>query len=897
MISILVTPRVSALAGCDILVLEPLVIENHVSPDHKKFCWRIVHATGRKGFTEPETGIWLKRINRRVNANGGNGGNGGNNGCSYNGFMACNPKVYAKEGAIALTAMIEKMEELIDNSGCSENQKVKYPASSFVNKALTWWNTQIQARGREATIGMSWTDFKALLVEEFCPSNEMEKLESEFWNHKMTGSNPCRLYRSFQTTNWPKLVPQLVTLESHASRVSCGTLTKGSEKRKGMEETSKLGGSWKENKKAKVGTRLRRQLHLERNMWAPSQSVLMSYYLSSRRLFLAKQVDHVNAVRMGNNQRVCYECGSFDHLRNTCPKMNRAPSQAGNPLALEGNHNTRTMGIELMKVLQNFISTEFAPLLNVKSSIVNPGYVIEVADGKKVEVDRIIQYVVICVMRRGYKIPLEVVGYLGSMGNNGIFLDVFPGRLVGLPPQRQVEFRIDLVPGATPVAKSPYRLAPSTMYFWELNKLTIKNRYPLSRIDDLFDQLQGARYFSKIDLWSVYSKSKNEHEVHLRLVLELLKKEELYAKFSKCEFWLQEVQFLGHVVNQNGIHVDPSKIEAIKNWKDPTTPSEIRSFLGLAGKANVVADTLSRKERVKPRRVRAMAMTIQPGIRGMILEAQGEAFKQENVLAEKLHGLDQQMERKEDESLYFMDRIWVLLVGGVRMKIMDEAPKTRACVIDFGGNWDVHLPLAEFSYNNSYHSSIQCAPFEALYGRKCRSPVLWAEIGESSLIRPKLVQETTDKVVMIKEKLKAARDRQKSYADNRRKPLEFEVGDRVLLKVSPWKGMIHFGKKGKLAPRYVGPFEILERIGPVAYRLRLPEELRGEHDTFHVSNLKKCLADANLHVPLNEIKVNQTLCFVEEPVEIMDREIRSLKRSKISLVKVRWNSKRGPEFT
>ncbi|GJY52240.1 putative reverse transcriptase domain-containing protein [Tanacetum coccineum] len=221
----------------------------------------------------------------------------------------------------------------------------------------------------------------------------------------------------------------------------------------------------------------------------------------------------------------------------------------------------------------------------------------------------------------------------------------------------------------------------------------------------------------------------------------------------------------------------------------------------------------------------------------------------------------------------------------------------RACVIDFGGSWDVYLPLAEFSYNNSYHSSIRCALFEALYGRKCRSPVLWAEIGESSLIGPELVQEMTDKVVLIKEKLKAARNRQKSYADNRRKPLEFEVGDRVMLKVSPWKGVIRFGKKGKLAPRYVGPFEILERIGPVAYRLRLPEELSGVHDTFHVSNLKKCLADASLHVPLDEIKVDKTLRFVEEPVEIMDREVKRLKRSKISLVKVRWNSKRGPEFT
>ncbi|GJS44152.1 hypothetical protein Tco_0569195 [Tanacetum coccineum] len=168
---------------------------------------------------------------------------------------------------------------------------------------------------------------------------------------------------------------------------------------------------------------------------------------------------------------------------------------------------------------------------------------------------------------------------------------------------------------------------------------------------------------------------------------------------------------------------------------------------------------------------------------------------------------------------------------------------------------------------------------------------------ESCLIGPKLVLETTDKVVFIKEKLKAARDRQKRYADKRRKPLEFEVDDRVLLKVSPWKGVVRFRKKGKLTLKYVGPFEILKRIDLVAYRLRLLEELNSVHDTFHVSNLKKCLADASLHVPLDGIKVDKTLRFVEEPVEIMDREIKKLKRKKIALVKVRWNSKRGLEFT
>ncbi|GJS22343.1 putative reverse transcriptase domain-containing protein [Tanacetum coccineum] len=221
----------------------------------------------------------------------------------------------------------------------------------------------------------------------------------------------------------------------------------------------------------------------------------------------------------------------------------------------------------------------------------------------------------------------------------------------------------------------------------------------------------------------------------------------------------------------------------------------------------------------------------------------------------------------------------------------------RACVLDFGGSWDVHFSLVEFSYNNSYHSSVRCMPFGALYGRKCRSPIMWAKVREGHLIGPELVQETTKKISEIKDRLKVARDRQKSYADKRRKPLEFSAGDYVLLKVSPWKGVVRFGKKGKLAPRIVGPFEIIEKVGPVAYRLDLPEELDGVHDTFHMSNLKKCLADPTLQVPLDEIQVDARLNVVEEPVEILEREFKKLKRSRIAIFKIRWNSKRGPEFT
>ncbi|GJT12205.1 putative reverse transcriptase domain-containing protein [Tanacetum coccineum] len=182
------------------------------------------------------------------------------------------------------------------------------------------------------------------------------------------------------------------------------------------------------------------------------------------------------------------------------------------------------------------------------------------------------------------------------------------------------------------------------------------------------------------------------------------------------------------------------------------------------------------------------------------------------------------------------DTIWVITDGQSEYTIQTLEDMLRTCVLDFEGSWDVHLPLVEFSYNNNYHSSLRCAPFEALYGRKYCSPIMWAE---------------------------------KSYADKRRKPLEFSVGDYVLLKVSPWKGVVRFEKKGKLAPRFVGPFEIVEKVGPVAYRLDLPEELN----------------------------VDDKLNFMEEPVEILEREIKKLKRSRIAIVKVRWNSKRGPEFT
>ncbi|GJY52443.1 putative reverse transcriptase domain-containing protein [Tanacetum coccineum] len=216
----------------------------------------------------------------------------------------------------------------------------------------------------------------------------------------------------------------------------------------------------------------------------------------------------------------------------------------------------------------------------------------------------------------------------------------------------------------------------------------------------------------------------------------------------------------------------------------------------------------------------------------------------------------------------------------------------RACVINFGKGWERHLPLVEFYYNNSYHASIKAAPFEALYGRKCRSPVCWAEVGDVQLTGPEIIHETTEKIVQIRQRLQAARDRQRSYANVRRKPLEFQVGDRVMLKVSPQKGVNRFRKRGNLNPRYNGPFKILKRVVPVAYTLELPEELSNVHSTFHVSNLKKCLSDESLVIPMKELWLDDKLNFMEEPIEIMDREVKQLRKNCIPIVKVIWNSKR-----
>nr|GEV48981.1 putative reverse transcriptase domain-containing protein [Tanacetum cinerariifolium] len=525
------------------------------------------------------------------------------------------------------------------------------------------------------------------------------------------------------------------------------------------------------------------------------------------------------------------------------------------------------------------------------------------------------------------------------------FLEVFPEDLPGIPLARQVKFQIDLVPGAAAVARAPYWLAPSEMkeLAEQLQELSNKGFIRPSSslwgapvlIDNLFDQLQGSSAYSKIDLRPGYHQLRvheedipktafrtrygnyefqvmpfgltnaSAHEDHLKLILELLKKEELYAKFSKCEFWIPNVQFLGHVIDSKGIHMDPIKIESIKDWASPKTPTKIRQFLRLAGYYRRFIEGFSKI-------AKSMTKLTQ---KNEILEAQSEALKPENLSTKDVGGMlrkdlpKEKLKPHADGTLCLNNRSWVPCFGDLRTLIMHESHKSKFSIhlssdkIFTSLFWQaLHKALGtRLDMSTAYHPETDCQRTIQTLEDMLRACVL--DFGRHllswrcQLTGPAIFHETTEKIVQIKRRIQAAHDRQKSYANIKRKPMVFQVGDRAMLKVSPWKGAVRFGKRGKLNPRYVGHFKVIERVRMVAYKLKLPQQLSQVHNTFHVSNLKKCLSDESLVLPLEELRVDDKLHFVEEPVEVMDCEIKQLKRSHIPIIKVRWNSKRGPEFT
>ncbi|GJY33753.1 putative reverse transcriptase domain-containing protein [Tanacetum coccineum] len=505
--------------------------------------------------------------------------------------------------------------------------------------------------------------------------------------------------------------------------------------------------------------------------------------------------------------------------------------------------------------------------------------------------------------------------------------DVFPDDLPGIPPERQVEFGIDLIPGATPIAKAPYRLA-----LIEMQEL-MKQLQEL--LDKCFIQPSSSPWGAPV----LFVKKKDGSMRMLNVVADALSRKRrlgsIRVKFMKITLIPdldRKIQEFQQVVIQDK-YLDDEQMKGLFKLLESDT-NKIKQFKGIiwvpkyGGLREIILDEAHKSKYSIHLGSTKMYKDLKslywwPSIKSSIGQYVEKCRICLQVKAEhqrpygSLKPLEIPMWKWDHITTDFIvrlpktkkghDAIWVIVDRLTKsayflpIKEMFSLEKLARLyveeIVSRHRSWDDLLPLAEFSYNNSYHSSIKMAPFEALYGRKCKSPVCLNEVRENQFTGPDIIQQTSDKVTQIRKRIKSAQDRQKRYADRRRKPIEFQVGDKVMLKISPWKGVMRFGKRGKLSPRYIGPFSITKRIDNITYKLCLPVKLQHIHDTFYVSNLKKSLLEEDVTIPIEELSIDETLSFIKELESIIDTKIKQLRNKSIPFVKVQWRYHHGSEAT
>ncbi|GJZ85971.1 putative reverse transcriptase domain-containing protein [Tanacetum coccineum] len=883
------------------------------------------------------------------NGNGGNGNPNENNRdtrpvareCTYQDFMKCQPLNFkGTEGVVGLIRWFEKMETMFHISNCLEKYQVKYATCTLLNSALTWWNSHKRTIGAEAAFSMSWRELMKLMNNDLAAyTQRFQELtmmctkmvpEEEDRVDKFIGGLPDNIQGNIIAAEPTRLQDAVRIANNLMDQKWKGYAVKNAENKRRLEV----------NQRDNCGP----QPPFKRpNVGGPNVA---------------------RAYTAGNNERKPYN-GPLP-LCNKFRNKNGVGEARGKAYVLgEGDANPDSnvvkghpFNIDLMLVeLDSF------DVIIGMDWLANHHTVI-ICDEK---IERIPYGDEVLIKETKDKSEEKRLGDVPTLRD---FPEVFLEDLPGLPPTRQVEFQIDLGLGAAPVARAPYRLAPSELQ--ELSTQPCKDGYHQLRVHDedipktafrtryvhyefqvipfgltnapaLFMDLMNRvckPYLDKfviffIDDILIYSKSKEDHAEHLKLILEFLRKEELYAKFLKCNFWLSRVQFLGHVIDSKGIRVDPAKIESIKDWASPKTPTEIGQFLGLAcyyrrfikGFSKIAKPMTKLTQRIAP------ILSLPEGSENFVVYCDASrkglgavSMQREKVITYasrqlKIHEKNYTIHDLELGAVEYLLQESKRISDGMPFNefrriddLFDQLARVKSLLKDLSEEENAeHLKLIlEFLKKEELDAKpIHLDPTQiesqSRIGQlpktltKNRQFLDDAELKEHKLIRVKKAevdfQPDEHRSCVIKKHIQDSRDRQKSYADRRRKPLEFEVEDKVMLKVSPWKGVIHFGKRGKLNPRYIVPFKILAKMGTLAYRLELLEHLSQVYSTFHVSNLKKCFVDEPLAIPLDEIQIDDKLNFIEEQVEIMDQEIKRLKQSRIPIVKVCWNSRRGPEFT